>query len=189
MEVVRSWSPIQSRSDLEHFIAMDLKHRGLDRLPWLYQLRKPILHFTVLLRLTEYRLNTARGPICRLWAKFSALRLKLLGAKLGFSICPNTIGPGLYLVHWGSVVISSQAIIGRNARIHACTQVSRQPRIGDNVYFGPGSQILGDLSIGDDVTVGAGAIVFQDLPAGVTVLGNPARVVKRSKEAPRAGDE
>lgn len=184
-----SWKPIASKEDLRRFIAADLAARGVERLPWFYRFRKPILHFTILLRKTEYYQNTARGPFWRFVAKVYALRLKLLGAKLGFSICPNRIGPGLYIVHWGSIVISSQATIGANARLHSCTQVSRSPVIGDNLYLGPGGQILGDLSIGNDVTVGAGAIVTRDLPDGVTVLGNPARIVKRAEpqELPQDG--
>ncbi len=157
---------------------MDLEARGLKCLPKLYQIRKPIVYFTVLLRKVEYLQNRKHGLLGELWCKIMQLRLKLLGAKLGFSIAPNTFGPGLYLVHWGSIVISSKARIGPNARVHSCVNVSGAPVIGKNIYLGPGAIIAGDIIIGDHVSVGPNTVVTTSLPDNVTVLGNPARVVK-----------
>lgn len=53
--------------------------------------------------------------------------------------------------------------------------------IGDNVYVGAGSVILPRLHIGKGSTIGAGAVVTKDVPLGVTVVGNPAQPVNRSK--------
>jgi hypothetical protein len=46
-------------------------------------------------------------------------------------------------------------------------------------YFliGAGAVILPGITIGDYATVGAGSIVTNDIASGITVLGNPARVV------------
>jgi serine O-acetyltransferase len=170
---------IQSKKDLKRFIRQDLEKRGLSSLPRFYRIRKPIVYYTVLLRKAEYLQNTQTGHWGRLRCRITQLRLKRLGAKLGFSIAPNTFGPGLYLVHWGSVVISSVAQIGANARVHSCVNVSGAPVIGDNVYFGPGAQVIGDITIGNNVSLGASAVVFSSLPDSVTVLGNPARIVKK----------
>jgi serine O-acetyltransferase len=170
---------IQSKKDLHRFIKMDLAARGIERLPKFYQIRKPIVHYTVLLRKVEYLQNIKNGFLINFLCKVYQLRLKLLGAKLGFSISPNTFGPGLYLVHWGSVVISSKARFGSNSRVHSCVNVSGAPVIGENVYLGPGAVITGDITIGNNVTVGANAVVYSSLPDNVTVLGNPARVVKK----------
>jgi serine O-acetyltransferase len=113
---------IQSRGDLDRFIREDLRVRGLERLPRFYQVRKPIIHYTVMLRRVEYLVNCRPEVHYRLWRKIMQLRLKLKGAKLGFSITPNTFGPGLYLAHWGSVVISSLARVGANAKVHSCVR-------------------------------------------------------------------
>jgi len=43
--------------------------------------------------------------------------------------------------------------------------------------IGSGATILGGVRIGAEATVGAGAVVVADVPAGVTVVGNPARVL------------
>jgi serine O-acetyltransferase len=176
--VPSNFQKIQSKKDLKIFIEMDLEARGLKCLPRFYQIRKPIVYYTVLLRKVEYLQNKKHGFWAELWCKLMQLRLKLLGAKLGFSIAPNTFGPGLYLVHWGSIVISSEARIGPNARVHSCVNVSGRPVIGKNVYLGPGAVLLGDITIGDNVSVGANTVVTTSFPDNVTVLGNPARVVK-----------
>lgn len=169
---------IRSKQDLKSFIAMDLKARGLSCLPMLYQIRKPIVHYTVLLRKVEFLQNTQQGVLGQFWCKLTQFRLKLLGAKLGFSISPNTFGPGLYLVHWGSVVISSKARFESHARVHSCVNVSGAPVFGDHVYLGPGAVVSGDIEIGSNVAIGANAVVYKSFPDGVTLLGNPARVVK-----------
>jgi len=169
---------INSRSDLRKFIERDLQVRGLSKLPWFYRYRKPIIYYTVTLRKVEYLKNCKNGVVNKLILKFMQLKLKRMGMKLGFSIAPNTFGPGLYLVHWGSVVISSEAQIGENARVHSCVNVSRAPIIGNNVYLGPGAVVVGDISIGDNVSIGANSVVTTSLQDNVTVLGIPARVVK-----------
>jgi sugar O-acyltransferase (sialic acid O-acetyltransferase NeuD family) len=56
--------------------------------------------------------------------------------------------------------------------------------IGDNVYVGTGAVIrqgrAGDpLTIGEGAVIGMGAVVTKDVPPGVTVVGNPARLLER----------
>ena len=45
--------------------------------------------------------------------------------------------------------------------------------------IGTGAIILPRVRVGDGATVGAGAVVTRDVPPGVTVVGNPARVLSR----------
>lgn len=45
--------------------------------------------------------------------------------------------------------------------------------------IGSNATILGGITIGVDATVGAGAVVTKDVPAGVTVVGNPARILEK----------
>lgn len=177
---------ISSKADFQAFLAADLARRGLTELPFLYQIRKPIIHYTVLLRKTELLKNTSKGFIGKLRWKITALRLKRYGAKLGFSVCPNTCGPGLYLVHWGSIVISSKAAIGKNCTIHSCVNVgasdSGAPTMGEDVYLGPGAKLFGNIRLGDRVRVGANAVVNKSFPDDVTLVGVPANVVKLNRE-------
>ncbi len=45
--------------------------------------------------------------------------------------------------------------------------------------LGTGAVILPGLTIGAEAIVGAGAVVTQDVPDGATVVGNPARLLRR----------
>lgn len=58
-------------------------------------------------------------------------------------------------------------------------EFGRPVRIGRNVWIGGAAIILPGVTIGDDAVVGAGAVVTRDVPPGVTVVGNPARPVRK----------
>jgi acetyltransferase-like isoleucine patch superfamily enzyme len=52
-------------------------------------------------------------------------------------------------------------------------------RIGACAWIGARAIILGGAVIGEEAIVGAGTVVAGEVPNGVTVVGNPARVVSR----------
>lgn len=56
-------------------------------------------------------------------------------------------------------------------------------KIGKNVFIGVGAIILPNLTIGNNSIVGAGAVVTRDVPANVLVYGNPAKIIKKVKNA------
>jgi len=45
--------------------------------------------------------------------------------------------------------------------------------------IGSGVTLMGGITIGENAIIGAGSVVTRDVPAGVTVAGNPARVLSR----------
>jgi len=49
--------------------------------------------------------------------------------------------------------------------------------IEDGASIGGGAVILPGIRIGAGARAGAGAVVTRDVPAGVTVVGNPARIL------------
>lgn len=53
--------------------------------------------------------------------------------------------------------------------------------VGDRVSIGAGAVILPGITIGRGARIGAGAVVTKSVPPGVTVVGNPAAPMKRSK--------
>lgn len=57
--------------------------------------------------------------------------------------------------------------------------VSGNVSIGDRATVGAGAVIRQGQSIGADAYVGAGAVVVSDVPPGMTVVGNPARPIRR----------
>lgn len=51
-------------------------------------------------------------------------------------------------------------------------------QIGKNVFIGTRAIILKGSTIGDNSVIGAGAVVKGNFPSGVTIAGNPARVIR-----------
>jgi maltose O-acetyltransferase len=81
------------------------------------------------------------------------------------------IGPGVQILtadHPREPALRAQAL-----------EFGRPIRIGANVWIGGGALILPGVAIGDDAIVGAGSVVTRDVGAGETVVGNPARLVRR----------
>jgi maltose O-acetyltransferase len=54
--------------------------------------------------------------------------------------------------------------------------------IGNRTFIGASSVILPNVKIGDNVIIGAGSVVTNDIPNGVVAAGNPARIIKTTKE-------
>lgn len=53
------------------------------------------------------------------------------------------------------------------------------PTIGNNVSIGCGACVLGDITVGHNVNIGANCVVVKSVPSNVTVIGNPAYIVKQ----------
>ena len=51
--------------------------------------------------------------------------------------------------------------------------------IGNDVHIGANATILPGVHIADNATVGAGAVVTKNVEEGVTVIGSPAKPVKK----------
>jgi serine O-acetyltransferase len=109
--------------------------------------------------------------------------------KYGFDISPTTsIGPGLYIGHFGGVVISPHAVLGANINIAQGVTIgatSRGKRLGaptleDRVWVGAHAIIVGNVTIGTEALIAPGAYVNFDVPAKAVVLGNPGKVVSSS---------
>ena len=106
--------------------------------------------------------------------------------KFGISIPYNTnIGSGLYIGHFGGIVVNCKTIIGCNCNLnHGVTigaafggKYEGTPVVMDNVYFGPGSKIIGGILLGNHVAVGANCVVTRPIADYSVVVGIPARVV------------
>lgn len=58
-------------------------------------------------------------------------------------------------------------------------KVKRHPTIGNNVMIGCGAKILGNINIGNDVKIGANAVVLKNVEENSTVVGIPAKAIKK----------
>lgn len=77
------------------------------------------------------------------------------------------------------VHIAHGAQIGKHCLIVAGAVIGGSAEIGDYSYIGMGALIKNKVKIGRWVTVGMGAVVLKDVPDGVTVVGNPARILEK----------
>ncbi len=111
----------------------------------------------------------------------------------GIYIAPNaSIGPGLYIGHWGCIRIGRQVRIGANCNISPMVVLgfgaregrTSAPTLGDRVYVASGAKVIGPVRVGSDVAVGANAVVCHDVPEHVTVGGVPARVISTKGSGP-----
>lgn len=118
---------------------------------------------------------------------FYRIMLRRYQIKYGFQISAKTeIGEGLYLGHWGTVVVNPGAKIGKNCNLaHGVTigQTNRGdkqgiPVIGDNVWIGTNAVIVGGINIGNNVLIAPNAYIVNDIPDDSIAVGNPARVLK-----------
>ncbi len=57
----------------------------------------------------------------------------------------------------------------------------RPIQIGQNVWIGGGALILPGVTIRDNAIIGAGSVVIKNVPPGTTVVGSPARPIKRKE--------
>ena len=169
---------ITSRKEYRHYVQADIASYGLQHVSLYTWLRIDQLRFQLRLRRLEYLTN------CHSWRLLSRALLEItnhnLAVRLGVTIPKNVFGPGLCLVHRGTVVVNPAAKVGANCRIHPSTSIGDYngvPTLGDNVYIGPGAKLYGAITIGDNVAIGANAVVNSSFPSNCTVGGIPARVL------------
>ncbi|MDR5740286.1 MULTISPECIES: DapH/DapD/GlmU-related protein [unclassified Caballeronia] len=142
-------------------------------------------NYSVWFRLASSRPRGILGVVLRI-----ILRRKQ--RQFGIVIPPGTaIGPGLFIGHFGNIVINETAVIGANCNLSQGVTIGsnhgQAATIGDNVYIGPNVCIVENVVIGDSVTIGAGSVVTADVPSNVTVAGVPARVMSDDLARNRQG--
>ena len=112
--------------------------------------------------------------------------LKRYRYKLGISIpCTTEIGPGLFIGHFGGIVVNEATVIGSNCNLSQGVTIGQSnrgrragiPTIGDNVYLGPGAKVIGGVQVGNCVAVGTNAVVTKDVEEHAVVGGIPAQVL------------
>jgi len=96
------------------------------------------------------------------------------------------IGKGLYIGHFGHIVVHPQAVIGDNFNISQGCLIGKAegkrkgvPTIGDNVFMCANSMVTGNARIGNNVLIAPGAFVNFDVPDNSIVIGNPGQIISR----------
>lgn len=181
---------IRSKQDYLFYLSEDRKSLGKQNKgigPELKQFFFPdyIWQFQRLMRKFEYFSNSKKGILAKIYGFYLRVKYRKLSLKMGFSIPINTFGPGLAIVHYGTIVINGNAKIGANCRIHASTNIgasngsNKAPQIGNNVYIAPGVIIFGDIRIPNNTFISANSTVNKTFTEENTMLaGSPAKVIK-----------
>ena len=140
--------------------------------------------YTFWMRLAEY---LHQNPLTRftlyIFAKHWHYRLSY---KFGISIPIGTdIGPGLYIGHFGTIVINGKVKMGNNCNISQGVTIGQSnrgkkqgvPILGDAVYLGPGCKVIGKIVVESNVIIGANAVVIDNISTNSVCVGIPAREV------------
>ena len=100
--------------------------------------------------------------------------------------CEAEIGKGTRIDHFGPIIISGYAKLGKNCVLRNGVTIgikkvgeNKAPQIGNNVDIGCGAVIIGDIKIGNNVLIGANSVVTKDVEENCTVVGVPTKVIKR----------
>lgn len=142
---------------------------------------------TIWMRLAGYL--KGKGPLFFPLYAIARLLHRHYTFRFGIDIpCTTRIGPGLYIGHFGAIVVSGRSTIGRNCNLSQGVTVGavfRGPRagapvIGDNVYLGPGCKIVGKVTIGNNAAVGANCVVTRDVSDNAVVVGIPGRCISEN---------
>jgi serine O-acetyltransferase len=120
------------------------------------------------------------------WGAFARFWFSIMQVRFGFQI-PHIakIGGGLFMGHFGNIVVNSKAVIGENCNLAQGVTIGQInvgekkgcPVIGNRVWIGANAVIVGKITIGDDVLIAPLAFVNFDVPPGSLVIGNPARII------------
>jgi serine O-acetyltransferase len=129
--------------------------------------------------------RTPFAPLRKLVRFLCQVARKGIEILTGISLPPECrIGEGLYIGHFGTIIISSVAVIGKNCNLSQGVTLGVSgrgdrrgaPTIGNRVYIAANAVIAGRISIGDDAVIGACAVVTTSVPPRAVVVGNPAQI-------------
>lgn len=143
---------------------------------------------------TPSRLRLGRGVVLqrrallhcggRAWCDYGG------GIALGDHV---VVGPDCILYGAGQITVGDYTHFGPGSMVMAqagdADGVNRQSTeparfnhpvvIGKGVWVGAGAVILGNSVLGDNCVVGPNSVVAGEYESGTTLIGNPARVVRR----------
>lgn len=179
---------IDSKHSYRYYLDEDRKalgikkeHRFLILNP--FEIDLEIWRFQKALRKCEYLYNVNKRSFYWKMRKYiAAYRFKSLSIKLGFTIPTNCFGPGLRIMHRGTIVVNGQCRIGSNCSINAGVNIGtnagfidKVPILGNNIYIGPGAKLFDDIFIANGCAIGANAVVNKSFNKEFSVIvGVPA---------------
>jgi len=181
---------ITNKEEYLYYIQQDALALGIDNKTLRSKAERLIIvnviyEFQKKLRKIEYYKNCRTDLFSKFIYGCMKIRFLKLSRRLGFSIPENVFGPGLSIVHYGTIVVNANAKVGANCRIHPSTCIgasggnSMAPIIGDNVYIAPGAKIYGNITISNNIAISANAAVGKSFfEENIMIGGVPAKKIK-----------
>jgi serine O-acetyltransferase len=142
---------------------------------------RPATKYLFWLRVCQYLQNNNKFLF-----KISKQIFRRYKIKYGIDMSYDTnIGKGIYVGHFGGIVVHEETVIGDNLNISQGVTIGQTnrgkymgtPIIGNNVYIAPGAKIIGGIKIGNNVAIGANAVVTKNVPDNAVVVGIPAEII------------
>lgn len=134
--------------------------------------------------------NHNRKKIAECYPNFKYISLVHKSAQISKRA---VIGEGTVVM--AGAVVNSETKIGKHCIINSNSVIEHECKIGDYVHVSPGAALAGNVSVGEGsqigigasviqgikigkwCIIGAGAVIIRDVPDGVTVVGNPGRII------------
>jgi sugar O-acyltransferase (sialic acid O-acetyltransferase NeuD family) len=179
-------------SDLSALVAHDSREHVLGDYSWIEQNREKLDALAIGIGTPTARLRVA----AELEARFPNLEWPALihpsaqfdrsstDVGQGVLLCAGVIGT-VNLVFESFTMINLTCTIGHEAHfgkgcvLNPAVNISGGVVLGEGVLVGTGAQILQYIHVGDRAVVGAGAVVTKNVAPGDTVVGIPAKPLKK----------
>lgn len=163
---------ITSKKQLKEYIAADNNANKFSKISRFTNSRCKFLRT---LRKLEFLINTNSS---KLLIFFYRRRLSSLSERLGITIWPNCFGKGLYIPHYGSIVVNGNAKFGDYCIVQNGVNVSEGVVCGGEIYLGAGAKLLTGVHLADNTIVGANAVVTKKFEeANIVIAGIPAKKI------------
>lgn len=109
----------------------------------------------------------------------------IIGASVyilpGTQIMPHTIIEDNVMISMG-VNIAHHTKLGNGCFLSQGVNVGASIEIGEKAFLGIASTIMtGIKTVGRNTTVGAGAVIIRDVPERAVVVGNPGKIICKTK--------
>lgn len=125
---------------------------------------------------------TRKQPLLILMVGWQKVIEILTGIQIPYS---TKIGAGLYIGHYGNILLHSDLVMGENCNISQGVSIGISgrgankgvPVIGNRVYVAAHAVVAGKIKVGDNAVIGANSTVTRDVPPNCTVLGVPAQII------------
>lgn len=114
---------------------------------------------------------------------FYGYKFRKYSLKLGFSINCDSLGYGVVIPHYGTIVVGANDI-GNYAVLHTSTCISGNGKvIGNGLYLGTGAKITTKVVLGDNVSIAANSVVNKSFPEGNCLLAGVPAIIKKTEKA------